>query len=176
MSAAPLSKTQKRVLAQAARAAWEALTVERRRQAIQAASEATHDPLISESKVFTHWRHTEQHRATGCASLCRMHQADYLPTKLHFQMLEATGGTIEDAAPSRAAIHTMGRMATDGWRQAKHKLDEALADAGLHPAYAEKICQAQNRCSIAEASQNQLWRLFYTIRNRGKAKHGSYAS
>ena len=55
-------------------------------------------------------------------------------------------------------------------RIAEHKLHEEMLKASLHPAYVEKICRNQNKCSVLEASEKQLWRLIYTVRNRAAAK------
>lgn len=172
MSARPLTKLQKSLIAQAARRAWDALTLDLRRQAIHQASEATNDPLCSDNQAFTHWRHAQQCAATGCDSLRAMTQRDYLPCLLHFQLIQGNHGqpTLDTVMPPEAT-RTLARNATEEHRRARWKLGQALREAGLEQAYAEKICRTQYKCPLADASTKQLWRLFFTIRNRRKSTH-----
>lgn len=167
MSAKPLTKPQKAVIGRIAQKAWIALTPDRRRQAISDAAEATNDPLISESRAFTHWRHAQQRLATGTDSLTAMNQRDYLNCLLHFQILEGTHGAPPgDTALPPAAARTLARSASEEHRRARWKLGQALREADLPTEYAEKICRTQYKCPLADATTKQLWRLFYTVRNR----------
>ena len=69
-------------------------------------------------------------------------------------------------AAAAAAERTLARDADNDRRIARYKLDQALRERGLGESYAAAICRTQYRCSLAEASPRQLWRLVYTIRNR----------
>ena len=53
---------------------------------------------------------------------------------------------------------------------ARCKLDEALFEGRLSPAYAAVICRTMYRCELDEANEEQLWRLVGTIKNRVEAR------
>lgn len=53
-------------------------------------------------------------------------------------------------------------------RIARWKLNQALRDAGLSIGYAAVICKNKFKCAIDEASESQLWSLFYDIQRAAK--------
>lgn len=55
-------------------------------------------------------------------------------------------------------------------RVALWKLRKALEEAGLDESYAAKICRDQYKCRPDEATAPQLWRLVFTVKNRGANK------
>jgi hypothetical protein len=145
----PLSHTQKRAIAIAARRAYQAWP---EREAFEAINGD-----MSRTAVFDAWRHVETGKACGIQSLRECSQAHYGRILAHFQRL---------AGDTAAATRTQARDADNDRRIARYKLDQALRERGLGESYAAAICRTQYRCSLAEASPRQLWRLVYTIRNR----------
>ncbi len=116
---------------------------------------------LSATECFTAWRHWQQGLACGKQSLCACtSEGDYLRLRAHFLAL---GG--DQMAATRALV----RHASEPARIAFFKLREAIAERGLREEYAAAICRRQFRCSLAEASERQLWCLVYTVRNRRKA-------
>lgn len=71
---------------------------------------------------------------------------------------------------TRRALRVAERAETEPRRIALHKLNRALAEMQLNASYAEAICMRQFKRPIAEASAKQIWALFYTVTNRGRAK------
>jgi ribosome modulation factor len=151
-----LSNLQKREIAIAARRAYDA-------KPDREAFEAINSDL-SRSDCFNAWRHVEQGKAVGIQSLTEMTQAHYGKVLAHFQRL---------AGNLAAADHTLARDADNGRRVARFKLDEALRERGLSEGYAASICRSQNRCTLDHATEKQLWRVFYTVRNRRPALSSS---
>lgn len=153
MNASPLSLDQKRVISQLAASAYKAWP---EREAYELINSD-----MAKSKCLEAWRHVEQGKAVGIQSLRECTQAHYLRLKAHF---EALGGRLDKAQ------RTIRREASNGARIALFKLTGALREAGLDEAYAAQICRQMYRVELGHASEKQLWNLFYTIRNRAKAK------
>lgn len=147
-----LSLFQKREIAIAARRAYDA---KQDREAFEAINSD-----LSRSACFEAWRHVEQGKAVGIQSLREMTQAHWAPVMAHFKRL---------AGDQAGADRTLARDADNGRRIARYKLDEALRERGLGEAYAASICRSQNRCELDHASEKQLWRILYTVRNRRPA-------
>jgi hypothetical protein len=160
-----LSKLQKSIVAKAARAAWNRISILERKQISACIREQANDPLLSDSKIYTQWRHQEQHRATGISSLCLCDQPHYLPLINHFNTL---GIGYERSLP-KSTINAIERELTDSRRRAEWLLLRALNERNLQRAYAEAICRRQFRCNIAQAAEKQIWNLIFTIRNRRKS-------
>jgi len=163
-----LTNEQKRDIAQLAHAAW--LGSPSREGMIEC------NPELSLSKVEAAWRHVEQGKVMGAMrqSLREATQRDYALLRAHFLRLRAEGlATQGDQARADAVEHTADqwsvRAATDGTRRARYLLRQALRDRDLREDYAAAICRTQNKCSLDDASEKQLWRLIFTIRNRRKA-------
>ncbi|MCX6901709.1 MAG: hypothetical protein NT105_23770 [Verrucomicrobia bacterium] len=106
------------------------------------------------------WRHTQQMFACGYTSLRGATQREYKLIEGRFLMLKG------NAAAARRAEE---RVATEPIRLAMFKLRESLRERGLHESYAAAICRRQFKCSLAEATERQVWCLVYTVRNRRKA-------
>lgn len=147
----PLSNTQKREIAIAARQAYDAWP---EREAYEAINSE-----LSRSACFEAWRHVENGHATGIQRSTQMTQDHYAPALAHFQNL---GGDAARAARTRA------RAKDNDQRIALYKLREALRERGLEEGYAAKICWQQNGCALQGASAKQLWRLVFTVRSRKK--------
>jgi hypothetical protein len=147
----PLSNRQKADIAQAARVAYD-------RWPERAAFEALNGEFTATER-FEAWRREEQVKACGLRSLRAATQAHYGRLLAHFQAL---GGRTAEAARTR------GRDADNDRRVARYKLDQALRERGLEVGYAAAICRTQFRCSLAEASAKQLWKLVFTVRSRRK--------
>jgi hypothetical protein len=148
----PLSNDQKRIVSQLARRAYLAWPDREAFELINSEQSAT--------ACFEDWRHVEQGKAVGIQSLRECTQAHYGRLVAHFKAL---GG---DETGARRAL---GRDADNGRRIARHKLDQALAVAGLQPSYAAAICRTQYRCELGNASEKQLWNLYYTVKARRPA-------
>jgi hypothetical protein len=112
---------------------------------------------------FNDWRHEQVATACGKLGLRCASQADYKAIEAHFLQLVGQEGK---------ALKALVRSQTEGRRQAEYKLVKECESAGFHISYAEKICWNQNRCSLFDASEKQIWKVFFTVRNRknGKAK------
>lgn len=143
MSAA-LKTHQRTELARLARDAW-MIAVER-----------------GEERDFNTWRHDEVQAECNKRGLTCCNQDDYAPLQARWH---AALGEEDKARYWRE------RAFTEPLRVARVKLQQALAAAGLAPAYAETICRAECKCGLDEATRKQLWRLVYTINNRAKAQH-----
>ena len=149
----PLTNEQKRKLALLARAAYLAKPD---REAFEAINSE-----LSPSKCFEAWRHVETGKATGgIQSLRSCTQSHYGSIKAHFLWL---AGDAAGAAQARAYDVDNAR------RIARYKLDEALRQRGLTTGYAVSICRAKYKCSLADASAAQIWKLAYDVRQRRKA-------
>lgn len=72
------------------------------------------------------------------------------------------------AGNSGAAFKAALRDETEEARQAMHKLTKELAAANLDKSYAEAICMSVFKCSLAQATPKQLWKVMFTIRSRAK--------
>lgn len=148
---APLSREQKARLCLLAREAFDRLE---------------ESGLIPEGERFEGWRRAEQARAMGCEefSLTGATQRDFRALRAHFGALKGD--------MRRAFRDALGAEPETADRElVVHKLREACAECGvLWPNYPESICRTQFRRPLAEATPKQLWSLFFTVRNRRKAK------
>jgi hypothetical protein len=141
---APFSNKQKAELAQLARRAY----------GIACERDAVPDGMTMED-----WRHREVASASGKLGLRCCGQEDYLPVRAHF--LEMVGETGE-------AFATHVRAVTDARRTAEFKLVQACEEFGYRLSYADAICRRQNRgLGLDQVGEKTLWRLVFTIRNRG---------
>jgi hypothetical protein len=138
---APLTKPQKRYLSQLARRAWQAAGPE----------------LDGESE--TDYRHWQVALATGKAGLRCCSQDDYGAVKGHF--LNLLG---ETTRAFQAIHHGEGNQR----RVAQWKVVQACREAGVEMAYAAKICANMFKCPLEDASTDQLWKLMFTLKNRGR--------
>lgn len=109
-----------------------------------------------EDESFDDWRAREAVEACG-KRISEASNGDYNTLLAHFENL---------AGNARAALDATMRADTDEHRQAMHVIDELLAQGGHKRAYAEKICQSVNRCSLADATPAQLNRLRMTLKKR----------
>jgi hypothetical protein len=160
---AALSRKQKAYLAQLARQAFEHLRVQARaRGEVFPADHAMHgeptDPALWCAETF---RHDEVAKACHKKGLRCCSQDDYGAVKGHFLALLGREGQ---------AMKAMVRGADNPKRTAEIKLIEALQRGGFNNGYAEAICRRQFKCSVADATAAQIWKLVYTIRNRGTEK------
>ncbi len=110
----------------------------------------------------------------GVSELC---QREYGPACRMF--LKLAGAEVrDDRAPrSRAGWSAAKAPARDDADRARHKLlDETFAAAaafGGQPgaqAYAEQLLARIHRADLATATARQLWQVFFTLRNRARAK------
>lgn len=148
----PLSNEQKAVIGQLAREAW--LAWPGRDAFLEA------NPELSASKCFEAWRHVEQGKATGgIQSLTRCTQDHFLPLRAHFKAMLGNGA---------GAMRDHLRAQEEPRIRARWKLQQALDERGLAEGYAAAICQRQFHCALGDASEKQLWCLFYTITSRRK--------
>lgn len=141
---APLSKDQKRYLSQLSRKAW-----------LKAGPEL--DGIAADD-----FRRQEVAKAIGKLGLRCCDQNDYKLVEGHFLELLGRHG---------AAFNAQMKAATETKRLAMHKITEACQEFGFHLSYPDKICRAQNHGhGLDEIEEKALWRIFYTVRNRGLAR------
>lgn len=146
----PLSNLQKREIAIAARKAYDVWAEREPYEAINSE--------ISRTACFDAWRHVETGKAAGgIQSLCQLSQQHYGAVLAHFQAL---GGRQD------AATRTLARDRDNGRRIARYKLGQALRERGLEVGYATAICHSKFKCALDDASENQLWKIFFDVRNR----------
>lgn len=157
-----LTNPQKATICQLAHEAWEA------RPDIREPLIECNGATMSKTAIFEAWRHVEQGKAVGRQSLTKCtSEHDFLRLCAHFRaMIPGQEGR---------AVRTLARHEAEPRLVAMHKLRQACSAAGLELGYAAAICRTQNRCSLDEASEKQLWRLVFTIKNRAKAKRPHYA-
>jgi hypothetical protein len=154
-----LTNDQKRALGILAHKAW--LVCPDREALLAVNSE------MSATAVEAAWRHVQQGQAVGIQSLRMCTQDHFGRLKAHFLKLAG-----EDEAATRAIV----RDQDNGRRIAFFKLEQNLRERGLEMSYAGAICRNQFKCSLAEATEQQLWKLVYTVRNRKKpVKHAAAA-
>lgn len=110
---------------------------------------------------FDEWRHEQVSRACCKQGLRCCDQDDYGAVKAHF--LRMLGQTSQ---AERAAV----RGAGNGRRVAEYKLVQQLKDGGFQQSYAEAICQNMFGHGVAAASEKEVWKVFYTVRNRALAR------
>lgn len=141
---AKLSNVQKRILSGLSRQAWQ-----------KAGPEL--DGISEED-----FRHQEVIKACGKIGLRCCDQNDYKLVEGHFLELLGHHG---------AAFNANLRAATETRRLVVHKITTACQEFGLQLAYANTICRNQNHGrGLDEVEEKALWRIFYTIRNRGLAR------
>jgi hypothetical protein len=120
------------------------------------------NPTMSRSACFSAWRHAETLKATGYRTQSlreAISERDYLPLLAHFSHFLGDGA---------GALKHLLRHAEGARIQIFFKLQQALAERGLDEAYAVAICRRQYKCDLGDASEKQLWSLFFTVRNRRK--------
>lgn len=144
---APLTNAQKRILSQLARRAFNReLAIARGRG--ETLSETTEQ-----------YRHRHVAAASGKLGLRCCSQDDYGAVKAHF--LDLLG---ESGAAVNALVHQSGNAR----RIAEYKLVQACEQTGLGIGYAAKICANMFKCSLEDASADQIWKLMFTVKNRGR--------
>ncbi|WP_414664884.1 hypothetical protein [Horticoccus sp. 23ND18S-11] len=151
----PLSNEQKGRLCQLARQAYDAWTG---REAFEEAN-----PTLAVSKCFEAWRRVEQGKAVREQSLTRCTQDHFLPLRAHFKAMLGNGD---------GALRDHLRAQEEPRIRARWKLEAALAERGLDQGYAAAICRRQFKCELGDASEKQLWALFFTVTNRRKPVAG----
>jgi len=150
----PLSLEQKARICMAARRAYDAWGMREEFELI--------NPELSPSKCFEAWRRCEQRKAVGVESLtlCTS-ERHYLRLLAHFVALQGEGGQ---------ALQLLLRHADEGRITVFFKLLQALEERGLKEEYAAHICRCKFKCALGEASEKQLWSLFYDVRRRRRAE------
>jgi hypothetical protein len=147
-----LTNDQKATIARLAKQAYDAWDG---REAFEDAN-----PTFSRSKCFECWRRVEQGKAVGMQSLTQCTNDDFLPLIAHFQNFKGEGA---------AAMKTLLRHAEGPRITIFFKIQQALAERGLDEAWVAKICRCKFKCALGDASEKQLWNLFYDIKRSRKA-------
>jgi uncharacterized protein YifE (UPF0438 family) len=138
---APLSNRQKFYLSSLARRAWAKLGPEL-------------DGMDEDD-----FRHDQVARACGKLGLRCCSQDDYRLVEAH--LLDRRG-------ESGRAMKSLVQGQSNPRRIAEYKLHQACRDAGVDIAYADRICRAMFKCAVADATADQLWKLTFTVKNRGR--------
>jgi hypothetical protein len=157
---APLSHKQKRYLSQLSDRAFA-------RSADIPVGPNHADKNVSATDQRTLYRHTQVALACGKAGLRCCSQDDYKLVEAHF--LALLGETVK-------AFNAGVRAATEPRRQAEAVLVRECERFGLRLSYAAAICRSVFKCSLEDASPNQLFKVMYTIRNRGHARQQKAAA
>lgn len=165
-----LSKKQKAVLCQTAKAAFE--------------NQRKHG-LIESGKTFETWRHEQQLEAVQIASLIGCKQAHYLPLLGHFNALAGKTGV--------STFKQITSLADDPDRQAAAQAlrtelarfaqlpDDQGKPTGTHRAEAYLFSIAKHRGNLNPRTietirdtwtPSKIWTLVYSLRNRISAKTG----
>ena len=106
------------------------------------------------------WRREQQRQRFGLESLTAATQDQYADLKAHF---EAMAGKADRAF--KTALRGEGNKRRVAW----WNFMKAVKESGLGMAYAAAICRTQYRRSLDDATEQQLWNLVYTLRNRAAA-------
>jgi hypothetical protein len=146
--AAPLTNAQKRDLSKMARMAYwrDRRVAELRGEVWELTEEA--------------YRHNLVARAVGKHGLRCCSQDDYADVR---------GACHSALGQDDQALYWHHRGIGNPARVAMAKVRQACTEAGVQLSYAEAICQSVNKCALADASERQLWRIVYTVRNHRKA-------
>lgn len=113
---------------------------------------------------FDDWRHDQVSLATGGAAtgLRDLRRGDWRKVAAHFLTL---------SGKFRPAFRVAKRVGQEDRDEALYKLREACDEAGvMYPDYPAAICRTACKCELDAATAKQLWRLFYTVRNRRHIK------
>lgn len=147
---AKLSNNQKRYLSVLARRAFNRqAALARGRGEVMATDEAD-------------YRHAVVAEACGKLGLRCCSQDDYKAVEA--RLLDLLG---EPGKALAAHMHAEGNAR----RIAEYKVIEACKDFGLSLNYAEAICRSQNRGKgLQDVTDKALWRVVFTVRNRGLKK------
>lgn len=147
-----LSTLQKKILARLARRAFN-LT--------GAKALGAGDAWDGSGAAFDVWRHDQVATASGKAGLRACSQLDYKRVEAHFQSLLGQDGR---------ALNAHVRAETEPRRQAEAKLLEVCEQWGFHLDYASSLSLRIHKVNLFDADTAVIWKLIYTINNRGRAK------
>jgi hypothetical protein len=118
--------------------------------------------MPSDAKAFDAWRRFHVGEATGKAGLRCCNNDD-------FHAVVARCWDLRDRPDLAFNILAQSPEAAER-RKIEWLIGRELERGGLNIAYVIAICRHQYKCSLNDASNGQLWRLFYTVRNRVHAK------
>lgn len=152
----PIGDAKHRGDAECPDAGWKPLTRNQKTRLVLLAKRGW--AAAGEPGEFDPWRQDVAVQACG-RRISEASQKHWADLKAEFQ---------SRAGDEAGAFETQLREGDNKRRIAMHKLTEALAQKGLPGAYAAAICRTQYKCPLEEASAGQLWRLFYTVKNRKK--------
>lgn len=117
--------------------------------------------MLGTAAHFEEWRHAHIAAACGKAGLRCCTQLDYNAVKFHF--LKILG---EDGKALAADL----RHQSEPRRQAEAVLVAACRKWNIHLNYAARLCEHIHKVKLDDAPVPVLWKMIYTINNRGKAK------
>lgn len=110
------------------------------------------------------WRHAQVALACGKHGLRLCSQDDYALVKAHFERLLGM-----EAKSIRTEVHAAGQAR----RTVEVKILQACEQWGVKLSYAATLAKGKtlDECTVAE-----LWKVLYTLNNRGKAKRDKAAA
>lgn len=122
----------------------------------------------SASAVFDFWRRREisvlfaevfaRRKVDPPQSFSALTQNDYAHAMEHFAAI---------AGDDAAAIEYRRRAVEQGCARVLALIEASCRSRNLaFPEYPDKICIAQNGCLTGFATEDQLWRILFTVRNR----------
>jgi hypothetical protein len=112
------------------------------------------------------FRHRQVAVACGKAGLRACSQADYKIVEAHLEALLGNVPKVFDA-----------HIAHDGnpRRVVEFKILESCRQARVTLAYAETICRSKYKCSLAEATDRQLWGIKFDVDRAARRKRKEHA-
>lgn len=159
---APLTDSQKRYLAQLARAAfWRCTKDDVRCTSGQASDPARTSKIVNRtSAAETDWRHEQVALACGKFGLRCCSQDDYGAVKAHFLHILK-----RDGAALKALVN--GSAEANQRRQALWHLDKAMTALGVGRAYAEGTARRMfHGTTLDNLGTNQIWSVTKALRAR----------
>ena len=148
-----LSTDQNRQICMLARRAYDAWPMREEYELINAE--------MSVTKCFEAWRHVEQGKVTGRQSLTDCTSEEhFLPLLAHFANRAGAGAR---------ALQLLLRHADERRIVVYFKLCLALEERGLDEGYAAHICRCKFKCDLGDATEKNLWSLFFDVKKRRKA-------
>ena len=113
------------------------------------------------NKAFEEWRHQHVARACGKQGLRCCSQLDYKTVEAHFLHLLGEDGR---------AMNAHVRADSEPRRQAEAVLVKKCKECGFTLNYAAGLCQAIHKVALDDAPPGVIWKVIYTVENRGRAR------
>ncbi len=121
--------------------------------------------LAKEGLSLEKFRHQEVAQACGKWGLTCASSTDYNAIKAHFLHL---------LGRDDRAFHHHQRAATEPRRIAEWKIMQLLQQHKKHITYAETACRRTYKCTLGEADEKTLWKLYYNLQRYLTGRPNTY--